>query len=224
MKTGISKWTGAHWLQSTVAVGALFSLGACAGGLALIRGVEEPDYVVIKRVDQAELRQYPATIVAETLVDGSFEDSGSEGFRRLAGYIFGGNTQQARLAGDATVSQQAASSQKIAMTAPVGVNPAGNAWRVTFTMPAAYTLASLPKPNDSRVALREVPSQMVWATRFRGRWTKRAVDRRQERLLELVSAEQFTVAAEPVFARYDPPWIPPPFRRNEILVPVHAPR
>lgn len=190
----------------------------------MIRGVEEPDYVVIKRVDQAELRQYPATIVAETLVDGSFEDSGSEGFRRLAGYIFGGNTQQARLAGDATVSQQAASSQKIAMTAPVGVNPAGNAWRVTFTMPAAYTLASLPKPNDSRVALREVPSQMVWATRFRGRWTKRAVDRRQERLLELVSAEQFTVAAEPVFARYDPPWIPPPFRRNEILVPVHAPR
>ena len=64
-----------------------------------------------------EIRNYGPRIAAETTVFGDEDKALSDGFRRLAGYIFGGNHGSAKIAMTAPVARQ--SGQKIAMTAPV---------------------------------------------------------------------------------------------------------
>jgi hypothetical protein len=83
-------------------------------------------------------------------------------FSILAAYIFGENTSVTKIAMTAPVTQSQPS-EKIAMTAPViqqqaGENIATSTWAVQFVMPSEYTLATLPKPKDSRIAIKEVPA------------------------------------------------------------------
>ena len=55
---------------------------------------EEPQYTILKKSDNIEVRQYDEYIVAETIVTGDFEDVSNEGFRRLVGYIGGENIKK----------------------------------------------------------------------------------------------------------------------------------
>jgi hypothetical protein len=81
--------------------------------------VEEAAYTVIRQDGDIEIREYDAAIVAETVVDGEFEDAGNGAFRKLFKYIDGDNQSQGKIAMTAPVSQEKRS-EKIAMTSPVG--------------------------------------------------------------------------------------------------------
>ncbi|MEH6451545.1 MAG: heme-binding protein, partial [Psychromonas sp.] len=94
---------------------------------------EEAEYSVVLEDDKFELRQYEPHIVAETLVDGDFEDAGSSAFKALFGYISGDNKSQQDISMTAPVSQKVAS-EKIAMTSPVGQQKTANKWAVSFMM------------------------------------------------------------------------------------------
>ncbi len=142
-----------------------------AAGVAL--ATEEPKYRIERDYGSFEVRVYEPSIVAETVVTGSFGDGSSEGFRRLAGYIFGGNDGGRKIAMTAPVGAEPApraKGTKIAMTAPVGSEKTAEGWVVTFTMPASFTLKTLPVPDDERMRLREVPARRVAAVRFSGTW------------------------------------------------------
>lgn len=196
------------------------ALGVVAVKWLLPRKVAEPQFKTVRSFDGIEVREYGATVVAETVVEGAFDKSLSEGFRRLARYIFGGNRRHDRIAMTAPVSQQpdTARGDKIAMTAPVGAQAEGARWRVTFTMPEGATLETLPEPIDERVKLRAVPARRVAALRFSG-WAGEVVsaDKKRE-ALERIATHQLKSAGEPILAQYDPPWTLPFLRRNEILV------
>jgi hypothetical protein len=170
--------------------------------------IETPRYTVVSENEGFEVRQYDAMVVAETEVDGSIESSGNAGFRRLGGYIFGGNARE----------------QKISMTAPVGQQATPNGrWRVTFTMPAQHRLADLPGPADPNVHLTHVESRPMAAITFRGFWDQDNVMARAAHLEAQVRAAGLEPSGPPVFARYDPPWTPPFLRRNEVLLPLKQP-
>lgn len=177
--------------------------------------VKEPRYSVEVAEGDFEVRAYAPRVIAETLVDGAFGDGGNEAFGRLAGYIFGKNTTQAKIAMTAPVGQRA-ESRKLAMTAPVGQQRAGRSWRVTFTMPEGETLASLPRPLDERVTLREAPAARFAVVRFSGRWTDERMAERTDALRAWAQGRGLTVVGEPEVNRYDPPWTPWFLRRNEV--------
>ena len=84
------------------------------------------------------------------------EDAGNLAFHRLLRYISGGNRTREKVAMTAPVSQEP-QGESIAMTAPVGQRRVGERWAVSFTMPASYTLDTLPIPADPEVTLRQVP-------------------------------------------------------------------
>jgi hypothetical protein len=169
---------------------------------------ESPEYVVERRIGEVEIRRYAPYVVAETYVSGSLERAGNGAFRRLAGYIFGGNRTSA------------GTSAKIAMTTPVTQQRVGDEFRVRFMMPSEYDLESLPIPNDDRVRLERVGQRRLAAIRYSGRWSKEAYERHLARLEETLSAHGWTPSGEPIWARYDPPWKPWLLRRNEVLVAV----
>ncbi len=131
-------------------------LGACSV-VGIRSGTEEPRFEVVDRVGEVEIRRYAPRIAAETTVPGEEDAARTEGFRRLAGYIFGGNARRDRIAMTAPVAQ--ARGERIAMTAPVAQAGDAGGWRIRFFMPAGYSMDTLPVPDDARVTLVEVPAR-----------------------------------------------------------------
>lgn len=194
---------------------ALVGLGgvlvaAVAGAQMLRSNYDEPRHTVVHSADRFEIRQYEPRIVAETTVTtDDWRESTSVGFGRLAGFIFGENKTDD---GDAT---------KIAMTTPVESAPTVDGqYIVVFTMPPGSTLRNMPKPNDPRVEIREVPTATVATLRFGGVARKKDIPGLSAKLLELVREQGYSPTSPVKIAQYDPPWIPGLLRRNELMVDV----
>lgn len=192
----------------------LFSLIA---GVAM--AIEEPKYEVESKTDAYEVRKYGSVLVAETTVSGTFEDAGNQAFRILADYIFGNNKTKAKIAMTAPVAQQNAS-EKISMTAPVSQTKIADGFLVQFTMPSKYTMQTLPEPNDGRVKLREIPGHKVAVYSYSGTWSESRYQAKLELFLSELKKNGIQKKGEPVFARYNPPFMPWFLRRNEIWVEI----
>lgn len=191
--------------------------------LGVRSGTEEPPHTVQSLGDGVEIRRYETRIAAETTVTANEESARSAGFRRLAGYIFGGNGGKAKIAMTAPVAQQKPEGTKIAMTAPVSQSAgSGSDWVIRFYMPAKWTMADLPVPDDERVRLVSVPPETVAVLRFSGDRAAEAVAERTEQLQNTLRAYGFDATGDATAWFYDPPWTLPFLRRNEIAIPVNA--
>lgn len=202
-----------HYIKQSILVMLLTLLGMQA------MAIEEAKYTVLKQEGQLELRQYEPHIVAETLVESDFEGAGNKAFRRLFNYISGNNESRQEIAMTAPVSQ-AEKGEKIAMTVPVGQQLSGKNWVISFMMPASYTLETLPKPKDNQVILRQVPEHYVAAIRYSGFWSQKSYNHHKQQLEAWIKKQSFKTTGEAIWARYNAPFTPWFFRRNEILVPV----
>jgi hypothetical protein len=193
-------------------------LGACTV-VGVRGGTEEPRFEVIDQRGAVEIRHYGPRLAAETIVASPSETAArSEGFRRLAGYIFGGNQAAAKIAMTAPVAQ---SSEHIAMTAPVGASPAGDGrWAIRFFMPASFSRETLPVPNDPLVRIVDVPAETMAVLRYSGAPTAEAAAEQRAALLTALASGPWQAAGDAGDWFYDPPWTLPPFRRNEAVVSV----
>ncbi|WP_417493016.1 SOUL family heme-binding protein [Maricaulis sp.] len=190
---------------------------------ATAHAADEPPHTVVAEDSAIQVRDYAAMILAEVEVSGDMGDAGNAGFRPLAGYIFGGN--QARAGGSDEIAMTApviqTQSENIAMTTPVTQSMAGNgSWRVAFVMPPEWTMETLPVPEDPNVTLTERPARRMAAIRFSGGPNDARFADKTAELRAWLSAQGYEVIGEPVYARYDPPWIPTFFRRNEVMLEV----
>ena len=199
----------------------LLSLLILGSVLVPAMATEEPSYQVLERDGDFELRSYGAYLIAETRVDGSFDDAGNAAFQRLFRYISGANRGQRKIAMTAPVVQQSARGTDIAMTAPVRQETdAMGGYRVAFIIPAEFTRATAPEPTDPQVTLREVPAQTMAVQRYSGRWTEKLYREQETRLRALLEKHNLAPTGAPVYARYNAPFVPWPLRRNEVMVPV----
>jgi len=181
--------------------------------------IEEPSYTSLKQDGDYEIRDYAPVVVAETRVAGSREQAGNMAFRRLFRYISGNNSGTNKIAMTAPVGQ-APAPQKIDMTAPVTQTQAGNDWVVSFMMPAEYTMETLPRPNDSNVALRRIPERRVASVRYSGRWTSTSYEKHLSQLEAWMQKQGLEATGPAEWARYNSPFTLPLLRRNEILIPI----
>ena len=184
-----------------------------------VMAIEEAKYEVIKKDSPFEIRDYAPQIIAETIVEGKFKDSGNRAFRRLFRYISGDNRSRIKVDMTAPVSQQPAS-EKIQMTAPVAQQRMEDKWAVSFLMPASYTLETLPEPDDPKVKIRQVPARRMAVVRYSGFWSEKNYLRNKKELELWIENNGFKIIGEPVWARYNPPFTPWFLRRNEILMPI----
>jgi hypothetical protein len=127
---------------------------------------ETPEYIVLKKQNNFEIRKYPEMIKAEVQVaETDYKSAAEKGFRILAGYIFGNNTSREKV--EMTTPVHVASSQQIAMTTPVTITR-GDKFTVAFIMPTVYTIETLPIPGDQSIRFNVVPEQQMSAIRFSG--------------------------------------------------------
>ena len=175
--------------------------------------IEEPKFTVIRQYDGFEIREYAPYLVAEVVVPGPAEEAGNQGFRILAGYIFGKNKGERKIAMTAPVAQAPA---KIEMTAPVTQAADNGGYVVQFTMPSKYTLETLPEPLDPQVKLKDVPGGRFAVIRYSGTWSERNYKEHLEKLERGVEAAGLRTTGSPIYSRYNAPFVPWFMRRNEI--------
>ena len=169
---------------------------------------ERPTYEVVARRDGYQIRRYDSYLVAETTVHGDYETTGNEAFRRLAGFIFGRNSQGARMK----------------MTVPVTHELEDDgAHRYRFVMERAYTENTLPSPVDAVIDVVRVPEGHYAAVPYRGGRDERRFRRAEAMLVAALERDGVVRTGAAAGAVYDGPYVPAPLRRNEVLIPVAWP-
>ena len=191
-----------------------------------VMATEEPKFSIIEKSEPFELRAYAPQLIAEVKVEGDLDTASSQGFRLIAAFIFGQNQVSEKIAMTVPVGIETSQSTKIAMTVPVGIEASKdsakgiNQWVFSFVMPSEYTIATLPKPINPLVTIRELPAQKRAAITFSGFYNDAKVLEKTKALEEWIKSKQWQAIGSPQFARYNPPWSIPFMRRNEILITV----
>lgn len=191
-----------------------------------VMAIEEPDFELLHRSEDYEIRRYAPYIVAEVDVDGGHTDAGSKAFRILAGYIFGDNRTSKKMAMTAPVeSAGRAQGVEMAMTAPVTstLTSDGKQRTVAFVMEKKYTLETLPVPNDERIRIRTRPARVMAVIEYSGRWSEQIFADKEAALLQALKRDGIQLLGAPVLARYDAPFKPWFLRRNETMVEIAWP-
>jgi hypothetical protein len=171
----------------------LFGLAGVGSGWA----TEQPDYKLLAKDGKFEIREYPSLSVVRTA-------SGDGDFMRLFRYISGDNVAE----------------QKIAMTSPVLVQHEGEKTGMSFILPREVAAAGVPDPQDEAVAVDTLEARRFAVYRFSGGRNQRNEDRATMALAGWLAKSQLIPSGPPVFAYYDPPWIPTFLRRNEVMLEV----
>lgn len=187
--------------------------------------LEEPVFSVVRKTETYEIRRYEPYIVAEVDIDAPSErKAGGQGFRILAGYIFGDNRQQVKMEMTAPVeSSRSSTGIRMKMTAPVETSSGADGFTYAFVMERKYTLDTLPEPLDPRIRIREKPGRYVAALNFSGRWSEKNYERHKAELDAALASDGVSLTGEFTLARYNSPFAPPFMRRNEVLVDVAWP-
>ena len=177
--------------------------------------VEQAAYEVVETVGNVEIRRYEEGVLAEVSVMASRDEATSKAFRVLFDYIGGEN------AGEQEISMTAPVVQRPAAPAPNGLDAVeladARSWEVAFFLPADYGLAQTPAPADERVRLTRFEGGRLAALRFSGFWSNDNFAKHTRELRGVLAEAGLSIAAGPIFAYYDPPFMPWFLRRNEVL-------
>jgi hypothetical protein len=165
---------------------------------------EKQAYKVIKKEDEFEIRYYPpATFATIQSSAKNYRELSGNGFRKIAGYIFGNNE----------------SSSKIAMTTPVHMDINDEGSSMSFVMPSAYDINNLPRPNDANVKLHQTPGEYVAAIAFGGFANDASIKRYATELEKSLEKKGIKSIGHFRYLGYNPPY-QLVGRKNEIIVTV----
>ena len=178
----------------------------------------QPSYTVLAEEGPVEYRRYAPFIIASTQMEQQGRSGLNNGFRILAGYIFGGNAPGESLAMTAPVLQQNDQGESLPMTAPVLASPEG--MRMAFVMPEDRTLGNLPAPLNKNVSLTEVNWGEIAALRFSGAGKQAKFQDAEKQLREALAKAGRAASGPALYAQYNSPSAFPPLRRNEVLIPL----
>lgn len=175
------------WIASSV----LFLGGIISFFSFRFKGIETPNYKVIKTLGDVEIREYPQMILAQTKLGGKrYDSNGNKGFSVVANYIFGGNYQK----------------QKIAMTAPVIMNMSDTDASMSFVMPSQYQLSELPTPNSTAVALVSQDSMKLAVLRFGGFSSDEKIAKHAQILTQVLEENNIRIKGSLLYMGYNAPW------------------
>ena len=164
---------------------------------------KEPVYTLVEQAGEIEIRDYaPMAIAQIAITEKDRMDAANAGFMPLANYIFAKNR----------------GGEKLAMTAPVQQQPLEQGWGVTFVMPDGYNVKNLPKSEDNRVVIKDMPKTRYAVISFSGRPTDSNVSENETKLNDFIKTRKLKTIGKPLYNYYNPPWTPPCMRRNEVWI------
>ncbi len=165
------------------------------------KNIETYQYSVEKSYNDFEVRRYEETLFTTVTLDKStYNDSSSKGFGILAGYIFGGNDQN----------------EKIAMTSPVAM-AMEDSMTMMFMVPKSFDRESLPVPNDSQIEFKELPAKTVAAISFGGWANDDKIASHKKKLMKALDREGINYTDVWYFLGYNAPY-EMVNRKNDVII------
>lgn len=162
---------------------------------------EQHKYQIIKKYDKFEIRKYePAIFSSVKLSKKGYKESSTEGFKVLAGYIFGDNK----------------TNEKIAMTSPVTME-LGDSTKMLFMVPKSYELETLPDPNNERIVFEKHTEKIIAAISFDGWADNDKIENYKSILINELEKANLQHTNKFSYLGYNPPY-EVINRRNEIVV------
>ena len=163
--------------------------------------IEQYPYKVEKIYEGFEIRNYEGALFTSVkLATNNYDKASSKGFSILAGYIFGGNSDN----------------EKIAMTSPVAMTLEKNT-EMLFLVPKDYTKENLPKPNDKNIEFKEINAKKVAAISFGGWANDDKIATYKAKLIKLLDKENIEYTNKFLFLGYNAP-MEVVNRKNEVIV------
>ncbi|MFN5031850.1 MAG: SOUL family heme-binding protein [Flavobacteriia bacterium] len=163
--------------------------------------IEKYKYTVLKEFDDFEVRQYEVAMFSSVKMNAkTYEETSSSGFRVLAGYIFGGNEKN----------------EKIAMTSPV-VMEMGDTTKMSFMVPSNLKENELPKPNNGRIYFEKQAPKVMAAIRFGGWANDDRIEKYKQKLSLELEKQGLKHTGKFNYLGYNPPYALIA-RRNEVVV------
>lgn len=179
----------------------LFFVGVQIFAVSAQSNIETYPYVVNKKYDQFEIRSYEASLFTSVkLTSKEYKNASSQGFSILAGYIFGGNERN----------------EKIAMTSPVAMT-LDDSMTMMFMVPKKFSKETLPQPNQSQIEFKQEPAKTVAAITFGGWASDEKISQYKKLLIEALDAEEIAYTNRFYFLGYNPPF-EVVNRKNEVIV------
>jgi len=162
---------------------------------------ETQKYKTIYKDGKFEIRYYPEAILASVTMNGSYDDSRNSGFRILAGYIFGGNREN----------------QKIAMTSPVRMSSSDEKSTMSFVLPSKMEFEHLPRPVNEKIVLHQSEPVYAAVIQFGGYTNNKEIEKKKADLVEALNKLQLEHKENFEYLGYNPPY-QMINRKNEVLV------
>ena len=165
------------------------------------RNIETYAFTIIDSYETIEIRQYEASLFTSVqMPSNNYRKTSSKGFSVLAGYIFGGNDKE----------------EKIAMTSPVAMS-LKDSTTMLFLVPKKYTIDNLPVPNDSRIEFKNIPEKRVAAISFGGWANDLKIASFKKKLIDVLNSKGIKYTDNFYFLGYNAP-MEVFNRKNEIIV------
>lgn len=158
---------------------------------------EQLKYDVLKKEGSIELRKYAPFVMMKA------GDPSYSGFQVLFNYISGNNDKN----------------QKINMTVPVFTDIKETGF-IAFTMPEDVVKGGYPSAVDPRIQIEKQEEKHYLAFSFVGSIKK--VDAFVLTLKDYAILNQMEVIGEPVLLRYQGPFVPPIFRKHDVMLEIKS--
>ncbi|WP_167616800.1 SOUL family heme-binding protein [Maribellus sediminis] len=158
-------------------------------------------YETLYQSGNFEIRFYPQAILASVVMNENLDKSRNSGFRVLAGYIFGGNEEN----------------QKIAMTAPVRMSNTADSSTMSFVLPSEMNFNQLPEPLNKDIVLHRSEPAYAAVVRFGGYTSNREIEIHRKELIAALEKLGISHKGNFEYLGYNAPY--DVFdRRNEVWV------
>ena len=89
-----------------------------------------------------------------------------------------------------------------------------------FVLPEKYTVSSAPKPLDSAVLIKKIPSKKVAVIKYSESLSEQGIEEKSEELKYWLFKKGYKPISTSRSAAYDPPWTLPFLRRNEVHIDI----
>ena len=163
---------------------------------------EQPDYTVIKKDNEFEIRQYSNFLTATVEAEGERDEAIGKGFRILFKYISGENKNK----------------ESISMTVPVMQKSSGNnQWMISFVVPKKFNLQNVPQPDNQSVKIKNNPDLKVIAITFSGLFSDANIKENEAKLRNYIKEKGLKIEEPAIYAGYNAPWTLWFLKRNEVL-------
>jgi hypothetical protein len=179
----------------------LIFIGVQLFALKSQKNIETYPYKVTKVYDNFEIRNYESTLFTSVkLSTKNYKESSSKGFSILAGYIFGDNDKN----------------EKIAMTSPVAMT-LEDSMTMLFMVPKKFEKETLPQPNQAEIVFKNEPAKTVAAITFNGWADDEKIERYKQDLKLALDTQKIPYTNRFYFLGYNAPY--EVFnRKNEVIV------